>query len=130
MDRNRTLPWHESEFIAIDGLQCVYHRQVTGELVIHLHGCRSELLADLIHAGRKIVLPKRVREEAPPTRPKAEPVDDSPGRRREAALRQGAVPDELAAMFAQRLSAALDEIPPMNCAGELPGGTLETAGAY
>jgi hypothetical protein len=108
MREPRTIPWAADEYIQIDGLQCVYTRQPDWTLLVHFPGCTSALLADLVHAGHKIVLPRRVREESPPTRPKPEPAPDSPGRRREAALREGDLPDVMADLFAQRLSAALD----------------------
>lgn len=62
LDRQRTQPWHDDEFLVVDGWRLVYAADPKrGISFVRLPGCRSVALADLRAAGYDIAMPKRIR---------------------------------------------------------------------
>ncbi len=52
----KTQPWHEGQYVIVDGVRCLYeHRE--GRIMVMLPGGRAAPLDDLRAGGKKIVLP-------------------------------------------------------------------------
>lgn len=62
LDRQRTQPWHDDEYIVVNGWRLVYAADAKrGISFVRLPGCRSVALDDLRAAGHGIAMPKRIR---------------------------------------------------------------------
>lgn len=62
LDRRRTIPWADDEFLYVDGFAVVYRAmRPTGIDAVFLPGRRTATLAELVAEGRTVTLPRRVR---------------------------------------------------------------------
>lgn len=63
-DKCKTPPWHNDEFLHVDGFAVVYRAmRSTGIDAVFLPGGRQATLAELVGEGRTVALPKRWRYE-------------------------------------------------------------------
>jgi len=62
-ERTKTMPWSDDEFITVDGMKLVYEKnKITGTVHVKFPGCVSKSVSALISQGRKVVMPRRLRE--------------------------------------------------------------------